>query len=97
MRLRGYAATRLRGYAAARLRGYAATRLRGYAAPLLCCYAANGDAAARRRGDAATLSDNPTVNYARVMLATRHCHCRRRFVALVDTAVAPHGSVERCV
>ena len=52
-----YAATRLRGYAATRLRGYAATRLRGYAAT-------------RLRGYASTLSDNPTVNYARVMLTS---------------------------
>jgi len=55
--LPSYAATRLRGYAATLLRGYAATRLRGYAAT-------------RLRGYAATLSDNPTVNYARVMLTS---------------------------
>ena len=49
-------------------------------------------AATRLRGYAATLSDNPTVNYARVMLTTRHCHCRWRVIALVGTVVAPHGA-----
>ena len=60
--LPSYAATRLRGYAATRLRGYAATRLRGTRL--------RGYAATRLRGYASTLSDNPTVNYARVMLTS---------------------------
>ena len=64
-RLRGYTTTQLRSYAATRLRGYAATRLRGYAATRL-----RGYAATRLRGYASTLSDNPTVNYARVMLTS---------------------------